>query len=64
MLILILVPVIIVVFFIISWLIQISWNNSIAEYFQLQQLTLDQACWLNTLSFLLFRTVPSTSNKK
>jgi hypothetical protein len=60
---LIAIPVIVVVFFVLSWLIQISWNNSVAQYLQLQELTFHQSCWLNTLSFLLFRNIPISSGK-
>lgn len=59
----ILVPLIVVAYFVVTWLIQISWNHSIAEYLQLPLMTFTQAWWLNTLSFLLFRNIPFTSKK-
>lgn len=59
----IIIPLAVAVFFVVSWIIQISYNNSIVQMFNLQEITFQQACWLNTLSFLLFRNISVGSSK-
>lgn len=60
---LVIIPLAVVVFFIVSWIIQVSYNNSIALMFDVREITFHQACWLNTLSFLLFRNISVGSSK-